>query len=354
MNRDASLLDSLTLAFLSGATPRRVSGWRDAALTPADIVASRGNGIWTPAQIRAAKESAHREQEASVRAGVAIIPLDDPRYPDLLARIPDPPFVLWARGPLQLTAPVAVVGARRADTYGRHAAELFGRGLAAAGCTVVSGLAWGVDAAAHHAAAPERGGTTAVFGTGVDVVYPREHASLANNILAHGGSLISELPLGTGPQRGHFPSRNRIVAGLTLGAIIVQAGEKSGALITAGLSLDYNRLVWAVPDRIGEPLAVGSLSLLRAGASVARSVDDVLEDIRPLLPAPASPLVVAPHRRATPTDPLLASLESRGATIDELVIATGREREELLGKLLRLELAGRVAAEPGGIYRLTG
>ncbi len=350
---------ALACAHLPGITPRRLAAWRSSGLAFEDLLASRGGGLWSAADIRGAQDRAAREVEHAAANDIKILALDDPGYPDLLARLPDPPLALRVRGNSQRLLDglrsVAVVGARRADAYGRSCAELFARELARAGLTVTSGLAYGVDAAAHRAALGEPGGTIAVFGTGVDVIYPRDHAGLAAEILAHGGALLSEHPAGTGPQKGHFPLRNRIIAGVSLGTLVIQAGAQSGSLITARLAVDYDRLVWAVPGRLGDALSTGTLELIREGATIALSPGNILDDLAPL---GATPATTGAHAATTvkppvPGDPILAAIGSDGATVDDLAATLARSRSELLAELLKRELAKQVTADPGGIYRLT-
>lgn len=354
---------ALVLSYLPGLTPRRLLAARREGKRPETLLATRGEGAWTSHQVQAAGEKALRERDRADRLGVAFVAVDDPGYPALLREIPDPPIALRVRcaaGTSSVSGAlpgsdgnaVAVVGARRADAYGKTVAELFATALSGAGVAVVSGLARGVDAAAHRAASAGSGRTLAVLGTGVDVVYPRDHAALAGQILDHGGALVSELPCGTGPERGHFPRRNRILAGLSRGALVVQAGERSGSLITARLALDYDRLVWAIPSRLGDPLGVGGLALLRAGAQLATEPRDILEDLAPLHSAVPSSSIPSLTAQA-PRDPVLAALGTSGRTLEELTAITSRSRGDLLSQLLRFELDGLVAAEPGGIYRLT-
>lgn len=355
------------LSFLPGMTPRRLHAWKLASLTCAAILDRKGDGLWDGAAIRRARESAERERELAETAGIAVVGIEDPDYPPLLARIPDAPPALriLARPreeggraglpPDQGRAPVAIVGSRHADAYGRGMAEQFAKGIAGQGHAVVSGLAYGVDAVAHRAALAQPGRTIAVLGSGVDVVYPREHIGLARDLVDHGGALVSELPCGTRPDRGHFPRRNRILAALSLGTLVIQAGARSGTFITARLSLDYDRLVWAVPGRIGDALSAGALALLRQGAIPATCPEDVLSDIAPLAdPRGLVPSPMSPPRIPSSLPPLLQAVGPGGATIEELVLRTGDERAHVATQLLKYELAGTVAVEQGGIYRLTG
>jgi DNA processing protein len=207
------------------------------------------------------------EIERARRKGVEVLTPADPAYPPLLKGSADPPGALYLRGSLEADdrLAVAVVGARRATPYGLDLAAKLGRDLAARGFTVVSGLARGIDAAAHRGALEGGGRTLAVLGSGVDRIYPEEHEALAQSIAAR-GAVISEMPLGTAPLAKHFPQRNRVIASLGWGTVVVEAARDSGSLITANLALQEGRLVFAVPGLVGEPNAEGTNALLRAGA----------------------------------------------------------------------------------------
>src|SRR5271163_4930254 len=228
--------------------------------------------------------------------GARLVKWTDADYPPNLRQIADPPPFLFVRGPAQLTDAnsIAIVGARAASDIGRRMAQRLGLELAAKGFTVVSGLARGIDGEAHQGALDARGTTIAVLGCGVDVIYPPEHRKLADAIIAGGGALVSELPIGTQPLAENFPTRNRILSGLCLGVVIVEAAEKSGSLITARMALEQDRQVFAVP---GSPLtgkSRGSNRLIKEGARLVDCVEDVLEDLAPqLIPA---------EKKASPED----------------------------------------------------
>lgn len=213
--------------------------------------------------------------------GIEMIDLRHDGYPHLLKRIPDWPAFIFVRGNIQAANnhPLAVVGTRHLTTYGKSATIHLTRALAGAGCTIVSGLARGVDALAHEATIETGGQTVAVIGSGLDKasLYPREHWSLAKTIAERNGAVISEYPPGTKAERYHFPERNRLIAGLSLGTVVIEAPEKSGALITAYTALDYNREVFAVPGSIFENSAVGSNKLIQRGAKLVAGIGDVLE-----------------------------------------------------------------------------
>jgi DNA processing protein len=252
----------------------------------------------------------------------------DAQYPPLLRQIHDPPGVLFGRGDLEPAdeLAVAIVGTRRPSRYGLQQAEQLAHHLARAGVTVVSGLARGIDAAAHRGALAAGGRTIAVLGCGVLRNYPAEHAELARSVAAQ-GCVISEVPPTMGPARGLFPQRNRIISGLSLGTVVVEAGDRSGALITARLAMEQNREVFAVPGQIDQPQSAGPHQLLRDGAKLVTSADDVLEELGPLAWG------AAPTRHGAggetrwdhlPLDDsqrrVLAAIEPAGVFVDELVV----------------------------------
>ena len=274
--------------------------------------------------------------------GLRFLARSAPRFPPLLRAVHDPPVGLFLRGDADeelLARPsVAVVGARACSPYGAHVARMLGRELAAAGLVVVSGLARGIDAEAHRGALEAGGLTVAVLGCGVDRDYPASHRDLARRICER-GLVVSEYGPGVEPAPWRFPARNRIVAGLATATVVVEARERSGALITADFALEEGREVFAVPGEITSALSAGANALLRQGATALTSSGDVLEALGVEQAAPAEPPGEA---RA-----LLALLP---ASADELVRATGRDAGELAGLLCELELAG-VVSEQEGVYR---
>jgi DNA processing protein len=279
-------------------------------------------------------------------------------YPARLAEIPDAPLALWMLGANieLLAAPqVAVVGSRNPTGGGRATAEALAHFLSASGVAVVSGLAVGIDAAAHRGALRAAGGTIAVLGSGPDRIYPLENEPLAAKIAAT-GLVVSEYAPGTCARRGHFPQRNRIIAGLTLGTVVVEATRRSGSLITARLARDYGREVFAVPGSIQNPLSRGCHALLRDGAALVEEGADLLRELAPQI----EPLCVAraadieTQEASLHTDPicakLLAAMGFEPTTIDALTTRVGLTAEELSSMLLPLELEGHVEALPGGRY----
>lgn len=275
------------------------------------------------------------------------VPFGTTDYPPLLARLEDAPAVLWARGqPAVLALPaVAVVGSRAASPEGLRAARVLGEDLASAGVVVVSGLARGVDAAAH-AGALACGRTVAVLGCGVDVPYPAEHVALATEVAAT-GALVAEFPPRTPPRAHHFPLRNRIISGLSLATVVVEAAERSGALITARTALDQGREVMAMPGTVAGGRNRGAHGLIRDGALLVESAADVLDALR-LLPRPDAPTPAAPPD-AAPDDDVLRSLTPGVAEpVDVLAARSGMPAPALLARLALLELDGWIERLPGG------
>ena len=320
---------------------------------------------------------AEREIERAAELGVNIVTCDNPLYPPNLLNIYDYPPFLYVKGSL---CPdeifVAVVGSRLASVYGRYTTEKISRELALKGITIVSGLARGIDAAAHRGALAGKGRTIAVLGCGLDIVYPPENGELAENVALH-GALISEFPFGTPPNAPNFPARNRLISGISLGVVIVEAGEKSGSLITARIAAEQGRSVFAVPGEIGAAGSRGTHRLIKQGAMLIENVDDILEEILPQvgnLPAVSgatSPLfqpeTFEPGRISVPAsapDPapvsggagaglgnkenkLLSLITSRPVNIDTLISSSGLKAQEVLNALLVLELGGHIRQMPG-------
>jgi DNA processing protein len=287
--------------------------------------------------------------------GNHLLPLDDPRYPLLLRQIPYPPPLLFVHGdPDCLRLPqLAIVGTRNPTPLGRETAQRFAAHLAESGLVITSGLALGIDAAAHQGALTG-GRTIAVMGTSLDRVYPAKHRDLAHAI-AERGALVSELPIGTPPVAENFPRRNRLISGLALGVLVVEAAAQSGSLITARLANEQGREVFAIPGSIHNPLAKGCHALIRQGAKLVETAADILEELGALAAAsreiPSGPVVVAP---AAALDEeyrqLLAAMGDEPVGIDLLVDRCGLTAEALSSMLLILELEGYVAAIPGGLY----
>ncbi|HEX3531556.1 MAG TPA: DNA-processing protein DprA [Thermoanaerobaculia bacterium] len=306
-----------------------------------------------------AETIAERELAAAARLGATVLLREDPGYPAALSQLDLPPPVLYVLGaPLGSARPaVAVVGSRRADSYGQEVAELFARVLAAAGITVISGFAHGIDAAAHHGALASPDGTTvAVLGCGLGVDYPRGHSRLAEEIAAR-GALLSEFPCGLSPRSWHFPVRNRVIAALAAGTLVVQAAPRSGSLITARHALDLGREVWAVPGRIFDERSLGPNALIRDGATLVQHPQDILDVLSPasqpgLFPTPAPKFIPpAPAPPAGLPADILASLAPGTLRLpEEIANGLAMPVDGVLGALLELELGGWVRRHPGSAY----
>jgi DNA processing protein len=293
------------------------------------------------------------EIAALARAGATFVAWSDPGYPALLRQIPDPPLALAVRGTLVADEPaVAIVGSRRATDYGRRMAEDLARGLAQANITVVSGLAAGIDAAAHRGALAAGGRTIAVLGTGIDRVYPRWHGELAAAIVSQ-GALVSEFACGAPPLRFHFPRRNRLISGLSLGTVVVEAADDSGSLITARHALDQNRDVLAVPGPTRGATHRGPHRLIREGAKLVTCVEDVLEEVAPermgrpaqARAAAAEAMLTAEERR------VLEAIGPEGGPVDDVIRRAAVPAGAALETLLALELRGLVDQLPGKRFR---
>jgi DNA processing protein len=325
------------------------------AAPAAELTALRGIGPTLAAAVRALDaERVGAEEEHRARAlGIAILTLDDQDYPERLRLIPDPPRVLYCQGALlpQDGAGIAVIGARAATAYGRTVAERLGRELAAAGVTVISGLARGIDGCAHRGAIKGGGRTVAVLGTGLDRIYPPEHARLAAGIAAQ-GALLSEFPLGSEPEPWHFPLRNRVISGLARGVVVVEAAVRSGALGTADMALEQGREVFAIPGPITSPTSAGTNRLIRQGAGLVEGARDVLEafpDLAARLAATdAQP--AAPAGLSEPERNLLCALGSAPLPIDDIIRVSPGPAAATAALLTALELKGLVRQHPGKIF----
>jgi DNA processing protein len=288
--------------------------------------------------------------------GHHILTLADTAYPPQLLQIPDPPVLFYARGnPAVLSRPaIAVVGSRNATPQGLKAAQDFSATLAASGFCIVSGLALGIDAAAHQGAlAAHQGMTTAVVGTGADRLYPARNQDLARQIIER-GAIFSEFPLGTPAAAENFPRRNRIISGLARGVLVVEAALQSGSLITARLAGEQGREVFAIPGSIHSPLSRGCHWLIRQGAKLVESAQDILEELGECAAAPAAPLLPQQDNAPMPGGVEGQVLEQLGhgpCTLDDLAQRSGLAAEALLAVLMGLELEGRLASLPGNRYQ---
>jgi DNA processing protein len=279
-----------------------------------------------------------------------VLPLGDPAYPAALLETADPPLLIYALGRLdRLRAQsLAIVGSRNPTPQGQVNAAAFATQLGEADLTIVSGLALGVDGAAHQGALDTTGGTVAVVGTGLDRAYPRRHAQLAGQI-AEKGLILSEYALGTPPLRPNFPQRNRIIAGLTRGTLVVEATLQSGSLITARLAVEAGRDVFAIPGSIHAPQSRGCHALIKQGAKLVETAQDILEELQ--MPGSVTAPSAITGAAQDPASPLLQSMGHDPISLDELVARTGWGAAELNARLLDLELQGLVARLPGQLFQ---
>ncbi|OGA11451.1 MAG: DNA protecting protein DprA [Betaproteobacteria bacterium RIFCSPHIGHO2_12_FULL_69_13] len=295
-----------------------------------------------------------RALDWAAEQGNHVVTLSDPAYPKALLDIADPPPLLYARGRLELLnrAALAIVGSRNATAQGALNAEAFAKALSDAGLTIVSGLAVGIDAAAHRGGLAGASSTVAVLGTGVDIVYPSRNAPLAAEIATR-GALVSEFALGSAPLAHNFPRRNRLISGLAKGCLVVEAALASGSLITAHAAADQGREVFAIPGSIHSPLAKGCHALIKTGAKLVESAEDVLAELLGFQPSGRASTVApaGPSDESGPASGLLAHMGYEPVDVDSLCTRSGMSAEQVSSELLRLELAGRVAALPGGLYQ---
>ena len=351
--RPSATFDLLTLALLPGLVPRtaRVLAGRGAigdvlahADAHEDLLGGEARALLRSGEGR---RRAEEEQRRASALGVRIVGWDDPEFPALLLRAFDPPPVLYVRGTLfadEGERSVAVVGARAATPAGASLARALSRDLAAAGVTIVSGLARGIDTAAHQGALDGKGRTVAVLGCGIDRVYPPENAALARAIEVR-GAVVSEFPLGTPPLPHHFPRRNRIIAGWARGVVVVEAARRSGSLNTARTAVDEGRDVMAVPGHPSQAACEGTNQLLRDGAVLVRDARDVAEELGFELTPPAS------QAAEVSADPVLGALRPDApSTLEELREKSGLETPALLARLSHLELRDQVRRLPGALF----
>ena len=302
------------------------------------------------------RERAEEEARTLEAMGAQIVGLDDEgRYPRLLREIPDPPVCLFVKGDLRPDEPcVAIVGTRRASNYGRLVAERMARQLASQGVTVVSGLARGIDSAAHRGALEGGGKTVAVLGTGLDVAYPPENGDLQREI-GRKGALLTELPPGTMPHPWNFPMRNRIISGLSYGVVVVEAPEGSGALITAATAAEQGREVFAVPGDVMSGRSKGCHRLIKEGAKLAEDASDVVEEIPALSGRPAPPLLRAPVEGLSPEEArVFECLDLTEKHVDTIAAEAGMPPGEVAKALTLLEIKGLCRRLPGDMFVKTG
>jgi DNA processing protein len=357
MRPDADLAGWLQLSLTPGLGPATLRALLRKYGLPREVLARNRSelaALLTPETLQAMQSQRVRDAIARALDWAAadnhfVITLADETYPRALLEIADPPAVLYAHGRAELLQrpALAIVGSRNASAQGESNAEQFARSLSEAGLTIVSGLALGIDAAAHRGGLAGASSTVAVLGTGVDVVYPNRNAELAAEI-ARRGLLVSEFALGTPVIAHNFPRRNRLISGLARGCLVVEAAIASGSLITARSAADQGRDVFAIPGSIHSPLAKGCHALIKSGAKLVESADDVLAELAGFQSlARASTLAPA----ASNDTGLLAVMGHDPVDVDSLCERAGLSPEEVTAQLLRLELEGRVTALPGGLYQ---
>jgi DNA processing protein len=344
----------------------------DRALTAsvAELASVQGIGDQTARRIAATRGCFDVDAELALaeNLGVWLVHLKDDRYPALLRRIPDPPPVLYVKGTLEMNdnLAVAVVGSRRCSTYGSEQAARLAYALSATGFTIVSGMARGIDTAAHHGALSADGRTIAVQGCGLAKIFPPENDRLVR-LIAESGAVISELLLNAEPLAEHFPPRNRIIAGLSLGTIVIEAAPHSGALITASAALEYNRQVMAVPGKIDSPLSRGTHQLLKQGASLIESVEDVMETLG-YIGEELRAHIVAANEQPTKTltsrtaglgalalnaneKSVLTALDTEPTHLDDIITAAKLPAGAVHSTLVCLQLKGLVKNLPGNFFQ---
>ncbi len=337
-------------------SPEKIFSADRAALKSAGVQPRLRNAIQTSSeQLTALQTTTLRWLEKPHRYVVSSL---DPRYPESLSSIPSPPVLLYVEGDVDLlTRPgVAFVGSRKATPPALALTQKLSGELAARGLSIISGLARGVDGAAHQGALAQNGWTLAVTGNGLDSVYPRCHKTMAAEI-ASAGAIVSEFPLGAPPAGHHFPRRNRIISGLSLGVVVVEAALRSGSLSTARHALEQGREVMAIPGSVNNPLSRGCHALLKSGAALVECADDIVAEIAAqidmdtLLASGSTRHEVAQDQMADPQSVLLlAKMGYEPTSVDRLIVASGIPASEILTTLLRMELAGQVAVDSSGRY----
>ncbi|MGD1018589.1 MAG: DNA-processing protein DprA [Verrucomicrobiia bacterium] len=295
------------------------------------------------------------------KAAVQVVTRDDPEYPKNLREVYDPPIILYVKGTLSErdALAMAIVGSRRTTIYGQDMARKLAYQLGRVGVTVVSGLARGIDTAAHHGALQAKGRTVAVIGCGIDIVYPAENEKLANEIVEKGGAVVTEFPFGVKPDRQNFPMRNRIISGWSLGTVVVEANLKSGALITANQAAEQGRQVFAVPGRADSILSRGTNKLIKDGAKLTEDAEDILGEFEYLLPKRATEPADAPSADggtkpalvlSDMEEKVMAHLGREETAIDEVIRASGLTTACVSATLLSLEMKRLVRQLPGKMY----
>jgi DNA processing protein len=373
---DENRLAMLALALTPNLGPKRIVDAIAHLQTPGQIFAltlTELEGLRFPADAAQfifdgkARRAADEEWGKIAQQGATIITLGCPEYPERLKEIYDPPPVLWVRGAVQLLSrpSIAVVGTRHPSPYGTNVAEMLSRDLAARRLVIVSGMARGIDTCAHKGALAARTPTVAVWGTGIDVVYPKENKKLAEEIIATGGTIVSEMPMGTFPAPQNFPRRNRIISGLSIGVLVVEASENSGTRVTARCAAEQDRDLYAVPGNVTVKNSWTPNTLIKQGAKLVASWEDVWEDLPSQVrlqleqeagveskPEAAASLLADPVLRSEESIVLKALRADESVQIDELLekLETQLTSSEVFTALFELELSGRIRCLPGRNY----
>lgn len=355
---DLKFLNALIITFGSERTRKLLQRCRSAERAwsaGANVMARAGFQAKTIAELTQKRATLDPDEawQKLKEAGVGLVSLDDERYPPLLKEIYSPPLALYARGKIELLqSPImAVVGTRAPSSYGRGVLPAFVETLAAAGLTIASGLAQGIDALAHRAALEAGGNTLAVLGSGLDQIFPKINEPLAKAILEQGGLIISEYPLGMPPLKQHFPARNRIIAGLSLGVFVVESREPGGSLITAQHGLESGREIFALPGPVGRATSAGTNRLIQQGAKLVRHGQDILEELA--LPAATAELRSALENLNAEEQNVLQILETEPLHIDTIIKKAKLKPAQANALLTALELKGAVRNNGGNIYERT-
>lgn len=355
MSVDPSIKAWLTLSLIRGLGGEGARHLLREFGSPEAVLAAPVSSLKTFVKPETASAIAHGVPDDALAATLAwlidsqnhIVTLGDRDYPQSLLNIADPPLLLYVKGRLDLlnTTAIAIVGSRHATPQGINNAEEFANSLSNAGLCIISGMAHGIDAAAHRGALRGQGSSIAVFGTGLDKVYPAANRDLAH-VLAKQGTIISEFPLGTPPVGSNFPRRNRLISGMSIGCLIVEASLQSGSLITARQAMEQGRDVFAIPGSIHSPQSRGCHKLIKQGAKLVETAQDILEEL-------AGQLVPVPGQaQATGEDTgLLDQIGFDPVSIDALCLRSGLTVSQLSAMLLTLELEGRIATLPGGLFQ---
>ena len=360
MEIDARVEAWASLQLVPGLSARLLVPLLKAFGGPAEVLSASGASLakWIPAELAAAiargpaPELLNRTLGWLGEPGHGLLAWDDPSYPRALLTIGDPPPVLhYAGRPELLNRPaLAVVGSRNATAQGRDNAEAFAAALSAAGFTIVSGLAQGIDAAAHRGGLAGPGSSLAVVGTGIDRIYPASNKALAHRLAEH-GCLLSQFPLGTAPLPGNFPRRNRLISGLVRGVLVVEATPNSGSLITARFAAEQGREVFAIPGSIHSPFSKGCHRLIKDGAKLVETAQDVLEELGATPTCTSALPSSAPAPAGEAAARVLAALGHDPAGTDLLVERTGLPASAIAVALVELELSGQIAPLPGGAFQ---